>query len=293
MPIISEYEAHSHVLLHLSDTHLLDGDKQLYGDVDADKRLAEIFENISSSGAKIDAMVFTGDIADKGEIGAYSKIRKMVDRLAENLDSEIVWVMGNHDDRSNFRQELLDSSPSSDPVDSVHDINGLRVIALDTTVPGEHYGAITQNQHDWLAEVLSSPSEHGSVLALHHPPMPSFLPNATTVELRGQKDLRNIITNSDIRSIIGGHMHYSSFATFAGIPVSVASSTCYTQDLNFGIAGNTHGQDSAQGFNIIHVYDDTLVHSVIANTRGKLVGDHIALQDAQKNIADSGIEVRG
>jgi len=97
---------------------------------------------------------------------------------------------------------------------------------------------------------------------MHHPPVPSVLDLAVTVELQAQKELAAVIRGSDIRSIIAGHLHYSTTATFAGIPVSVASATCYTQDLNVPVGG-TRSQDGAQSFNLVHVYDDTVLHSVV------------------------------
>ena len=82
------------------------------------------------------------------------------------------------------------------------------------------------------------------------------------VELRGQSALAGVLRNSDVRAILGGHLHYSTTATFAGIPVSVASATCYTQDLNVPVGG-TRGRDGGQAFNLVHVYEHTIVHSVV------------------------------
>ena len=82
------------------------------------------------------------------------------------------------------------------------------------------------------------------------------------VELRGQAALAGVLRNSDVRTILGGHLHYSTTATFAGIPVSVASATCYTQDLNVPVGG-TRGRDGGQSFNLVHVYEHTIVHSVV------------------------------
>jgi hypothetical protein len=65
-----------------------------------------------------------------------------------------------------------------------------------------------------------------------------------------------------VRAILAGHLHYSTAATFAGIPVSVASATCYSQDLTV-VEGGTRAQDGAQAFNLVHVYDDTVMHSVV------------------------------
>ena len=97
---------------------------------------------------------------------------------------------------------------------------------------------------------------------MHHPPLPSVLDLAALVELRDQSALAEVLFGSDVRSILAGHLHYSSTGTFAGIPVSVASATCYTQDLSVP-AGGTRGRDAARAFNLVHVYGSTVVHSVV------------------------------
>lgn len=257
----AQYARPDHFILHVSDTHLVAGE-HLYGAVDSEGLLRQLFAELEASGSRPEAIVFTGDLADRGEAGAYVKLRELIEPVAERLGSEVVWVMGNHDDRSTFRRELLDQLPTSNPVDRVHDINGLRIIALDSTVPGHHHGVVSDEQLDWLAEELSVPAPHGTILAMHHPPVPSVLDLAVLVELREQDGLAEVIRGSDVRSIIAGHLHYSTTATFAGVPVSVASATCYTQDLNVPIGG-TRGRDGAQSFNLVHVYDDTVLHSVV------------------------------
>jgi Icc protein len=259
---IAEYPRPSHFLLHLSDTHLITGDGLLYDSVDADSHLRRVFEEFEAAGARPEAIVFTGDLADKGDPAAYAKLRSIVEPAAARMGARVIWVMGNHDNRAAFRSELLDLAPSMATIDQVHDIDGLRVITLDSTVPGAHYGEVTGEQLDWLAEELSSPAPHGTILAMHHPPVPSVLDLAVSVELRDQWSLSEVLEGSDVRSIIAGHLHYSTNATFAGIPVSVASATCYTQDLNVPVGG-TRGRDGAQAFNLVHVYGSTVLHSVV------------------------------
>jgi len=197
--------------------------------------------------------------------------------------------MGNHDDRGQFRDSLLDEHPSTSPVDRVYDVNGLRIISLDSTVPGHHYGEVTDAQLAWLSDVLSTPAPHGSILAMHHPPVPSVLDLAVTVELRTQRELAAVIRDSDIRSIIGGHLHYSTTATFAGIPVSVASATCYTQDLNVPVGG-TRGRNGAQAFNLIHVYDDTVLHSVVPIGEYAVVA-YVSPEETAAILAKNGITI--
>ncbi|MEH6781098.1 MAG: phosphodiesterase [Rhodoglobus sp.] len=259
---VSQYPRPDHFVLHLSDTHFLAGDGRLYDILDSEAKLRQLFAELEASGSRPEAIVFTGDLADKGEAEAYRALRDIVEPAAERLGAQVIWVMGNHDDRATFSSALLDDVATTDPIDRVIDVNGLRIISLDSTVIGHHYGQVTDDQLLWLHNVLATPAPHGTILAMHHPPVPTVLDLAVTVELRAQRELAAVIRGSDIRSIIAGHLHYSTTATFAGIPVSVASATCYTQDLNVP-AGGTRGRDGAQSFNLVHVYDDTVMHSVV------------------------------
>ena len=262
----AEYPRPDHFILHLSDTHFV-ADGPLYGSIESERNLRQLFDELEASGGRPEAIVITGDLADKGDPVAYEHLRAIIEPAAARLGAQVVWVMGNHDDRGAFREGLLDQThlgeaQKSAPIDRVYDVNGLRIIALDSTVPGHHYGEITDAQLDWLAEELSVPSLHGTVLAMHHPPIPSVLDLAVLVELRDQPGLAEVLHGSDVRSIIAGHLHYSSTASFAGIPVSVASATCYTQDLNVPVGG-TRARNGAQAFNLVHVYEDTVLHSVV------------------------------
>lgn len=284
----AEHPRPDYVLLHISDTHLVGGHGPLYGDVDADGRLGELLGQLNHSGVRPDAIVFTGDLADKGEPAAYSKLRDLVEPFAADLGAELIWVMGNHDDRAELRRLLLDEAPSMAPLDHVRIIDGLRIITLDTSVPGHHHGEIRPAQLDWLAEELATPAPDGTILAMHHPPIPSVLDMAVTVELRDQAPLGRVLKGSDVRAILAGHLHYSTNATFVGIPVSVASATCYTQDLTVAVGG-TRGRDGAQACNLVHIYPETVVHSVIPLGGGNTVGTFVSPGQAQRNIAEAGI----
>lgn len=258
----AEYPFPGMTLLHLSDTHLRAGGARLFDLVDGTERLARALTVFAASGIVPDAIIFTGDLADLGEPAAYAALRDLVEPFAERLGARVLWVMGNHDERAAFREGLLDEAASLAPIDRVDELGGLRVITLDSTVPGEHYGELRDEQLQWLRDELATPAPLGSILAMHHPPVPSVLPLAVGVELRDQSRLAEVLRGTDVRAIIAGHLHYSTFATFAGIPVSVASSTCYSQDLTVP-TGGMRPQDGAQTFNLVHVFDDTVVHSVV------------------------------
>ena len=270
---LGQYAPAEKILVHLSDTHFLADGAALYGTVDTDHAVHRAFEQLHRSGIRPDALVLTGDVADRGEMDAYRRVHRIVAAAAGAWDAHIIWVMGNHDLRAPFRTVLLGESASSMPVaeglsaggaaapiDHVHDVGGLRVIALDTSVPGYHHGEVTDEQLHWLSGVLKQPARHGSILALHHPPIPTPLPLMSVLELQDQARLAEILAGSDVRAILGGHLHYSTQGLFAGIPVSVAAATCYTMDLS-APDRELIGVNGGQTLNLVHVYSDQITYS--------------------------------
>jgi hypothetical protein len=85
---------------------------------------------------------------------------------------------------------------------------------------------------------------------------------AEIIELLDQQALADVVAGSDVRAVLGGHFHYTSWSTFAGVPVSVAAASCYTIDpaprdrLISAVDGH-------QAITVLHLYDDRIVHTVV------------------------------
>jgi 3',5'-cyclic-AMP phosphodiesterase len=257
-----QYPDPGHTIAHLSDPHLLAGGALQYGHVDTEARLTAALERLGRLDPAPQALVLTGDLADKAEPKAYLRLRELVETTAVVIGAQVIWVMGNHDERAAYSRNLFDVE-SEEPQDRVHEVAGLRIVSLDTTVPGWHHGELRASQLDWLADVLATPAPHGTVLAMHHPPIPvPMMRIAEIIELRDQQPLADLVAGSDVRAIIGGHFHFTSYSTFAGVPVSVASATCYTSELSPN-QRLLSAVDAHQSFTMVHVYADRVVHSVV------------------------------
>lgn len=290
--ILTEHPRPSHTFVHISDTHLPGEPSPLYGSgADADANLAEMLDRLVSSGLRPDALLFTGDLTDRGDAAAYQRLREIVAPAADALGCEVVWAAGNHDERRAMRSELGLAGAGDEPIVEVRWFGGMRVIVVDSTVPGAHWGEVPSSQLEWLEGELSTAAPQGTLLLIHHPPLPTVLDLAVTVELRDQDALAAVLRGSDVRGILSGHVHHPSFGTFAGIPVAVASSSAYGQDLAQPV-GATRGQDAAQGYNLVHVYADTIVHSAVSLERGADVGEPVAADEAGRRIAGVGIDWR-
>jgi Icc protein len=257
-----QYAAPRFTVAHLSDVHLLSPGTKQYGVVVPEDGLVLALGRLARLDPVPQALVFTGDLADKAQPDAYARLRELVEPAAEAMGAAVVWVIGNHDERAPYARGLFDSDDDG-PQDRVHDVGGLRIVALDTSVPMYHHGELADEQLDWLREVLSTPAEHGTILAMHHPPIPvPTLEPAAIIELLDQHRLAAVVEGSDVRQILGGHFHYTSYSTFAGVPVSVASASCYTTD-PAPVDRLISGVDGHQAFNTLHVYDDRIVNTVI------------------------------
>jgi Icc protein len=267
---MGQYSEPEHVIVHISDTHYLADRARLYGKVDTDSTLELAISQLERSGMRPDAIVVTGDVADRGEPDAYRRTRALIEPVAKRIGAELLWVMGNHDDRSAFRVDLLGEQPSIRPLDHVITVNGLRIVALDSSVPGYHHGELDKSQLEWLRAVLSEDAPHGTLLALHHPPLPTPLRLMTVLELQHQERLADAIRGSDVRGILAGHLHYATTGLFAGIPVSVAAATSYTMDLT-APERELSGISGGQSFNLTLVYAEQVVHSVVPITQAETV----------------------
>ncbi|HEY3338380.1 MAG TPA: metallophosphoesterase [Propionicimonas sp.] len=264
----AEYPRPALLLAHLSDTHLRHPDDPLVrGVLDPRPHLVRALAAVEAHAPQ--ALVFTGDLSDDGTAESYEELRRLVLPVAQRLGATVVWGNGNHDARAAFRSVLLDPLPAghaaepwpeAGPLNQAHDVDGLRVLWLDTTVPGSDHGEVAPESLEWLAARLSEPSRRGTILGMHHAPLPVVQDLAASWELHGQAGLAAVLEGSGVRAILAGHYHQSGFGTFAGIPVHVATSLCYTQDLASG--RGMRGHDGAQGWHLVGVHAGTVTSTV-------------------------------
>nr|WP_241429124.1 metallophosphoesterase [Agrococcus sp. ARC_14] len=250
------------VIAHLSDTHLLAGGALLAGLVDTESHLRDTAERLRVAAADADVIVVSGDVADLGEREAYALAREILEPVAAAIGAPIVWAAGNHDERPQMRTALGLGGDPLDPVDSVVDVGDLRIVSLDSSMPGWHHGGFDEGQAEWLAAALAEPPALGSVLVMHHPPLPYRSKLMRLLEFRDEGRLAQLLDAGDVRAILSGHLHVNGSGTFAEIPVILAGATSYADDLG-GPPPALHGIDATQSFNIVEIYADSVAHTVV------------------------------
>jgi 3',5'-cyclic-AMP phosphodiesterase len=89
-------------------------------------------------------------------------------------------------------------------------------------VPGRAHGELDEATLEFLRCELASPAPEGTLVALHHPPIPSPVEPISRLRLRNAQALGEAIAGSDVRLILCGHYHHVSLGALAGVPVWVS-----------------------------------------------------------------------
>ena len=229
-----------YLLVQLSDIHLTTSGIGPHGARTRDNLLAALRE-AAAAGLRPDVFLLTGDLADAGEGPCYDDLAAILTDAASALGApgaagaSVVYLPGNHDDRDTFRRHLLGGDGAvggpGAPVNQTHWRDGLRIIALDSTIPGEDGGALDDQTLRYLRSELATEAPDGTIVALHHPPIPSPVEPMARMALRDPGRLRDAIVGSDVRLVLCGHSHHEAFGMAGATPVWVSPATAYRLDV--------------------------------------------------------------
>ena len=81
----AEHPRANHTLVHLSDTHFVRPGQLLSGVAPVREHLEGLLEDLVATNLRPEALIFTGDLADRGEASAYRQLRELVEPLAGQL----------------------------------------------------------------------------------------------------------------------------------------------------------------------------------------------------------------
>jgi 3',5'-cyclic AMP phosphodiesterase CpdA len=220
----------AYLLVQISDIHLtLDG--TLRPGVRPRDNLIRGLRLLRSADIRPDVFFLTGDLADTGDGACYDDLREILVEAGSMSDASVIFVPGNHDERGEFRHRLLGLAPVTTPINQVHWRDGLRMVSLDSTIPGEAHGELDTETLMFLTSELATPAPDGTIVALHHPPIPSPIEPLSRVNLRNPHDLRDALAGSDVRIVLCGHNHHEAVGFVGSKPVWVSPSSAYRADL--------------------------------------------------------------
>lgn len=171
-----------------------------------------------------DAVVVTGDCADGGTPAEYARLRE----LLEPLPMPVYVVPGNHDQRHTLQAAFGEQGTHGLPgfVQYAAQVGPLRLLALDTHVPGQNGGLLDTPRLNWLAERLDEAPETPTLIFMHHPPLVSGLSVMDSIGLEGTERLRDVLArHPQVRRVLAGHTHMAQTQTFGGTLLMVCPGT--------------------------------------------------------------------
>jgi 3',5'-cyclic-AMP phosphodiesterase len=208
------------LLAQLSDLHL----GASWEGVDPRPRLEQVIEAVRSLPNPVDAVVVSGDLTAAGGEADSLLARRLLDRL----EVPVHVLPGNHDLRASLRQAFELPGEAEEPIDYSVEVGELRLIVLDSIVPGEDRGALDPEQLRWLDEELGQEPGRPAILAMHHPPLSTGVPEWDGINLVApeREALAEVVArHPQLRAIVGGHLHRIATAALAGCPVLSVPST--------------------------------------------------------------------
>lgn len=243
-------------LLHLTDIHAAAPSGNTWLDQDAGANLDRVVNAVKDLTIDIAAVLVSGDLVNEPSEANY-RVFNQVAKSLHSLRAPVHLALGNHDDRALFRQCVVGVEGGS-PTGAYYyseQIRNLRLIVLDTRGGTGGTIGVDNEQLDWLERELAEPAPLGSLVVMHHPPLPTAVPDLNA-RLDNVARLRRVLMDREVRGILCGHVHFTNAGCFAGVVCATAPATVSlmdpsTQDGNRHLAGS--------GFNLVHLQENELI----------------------------------
>lgn len=218
------------LLCQISDTHVKAGGRLAYGVVDTAGMLARCVAQVLKLPQRPDAILITGDLVDSGRADEYALLRELIAPLAA---FPLYLLPGNHDQRGALREAFPEHAYLRQWAPFVQyaiDAHPLRIVALDSVVPGAGGGELCGERLAWLERTLAAAPDRPTVVALHHPPFVTGIGHMDRVGLgaAGREALARIVARQpQVERVLAGHLHRPITARFAGTVASTCPSPAH------------------------------------------------------------------
>jgi Icc protein len=186
-------------------------------------------------------VVVTGDLTADGRPQEYLRLRE----LLSPLPCPVHLLPGNHDQRDALRQAFPRLGALLRPAQSflqyAVSVGDMRLVCLDTTVPGQPHGELCAERLDWLDDTLRAAPRTPTLIAMHHPPFATGIAHMDRMGLReGLEDLAAILRlHPQVQRLLCGHLHRPIQCMFAGVLAQTSPSTAH--QIHLGLSPGAAG----------------------------------------------------
>jgi Icc protein len=220
------------VIVQISDTHISLDESA------SEPRLDNLRRTVTAINQLVpqpDAVVHTGDLANRGKVEEYAA----ASQLLQELRAPLYLTVGNRDDRTHLQAAFVPQScfPGGEPfVQYAVEDHALRLLVLDTQGQGRA-GDYCERRAAGLLKAFSDQPDKPVAVFLHHPPFD--IPGADEAykfqfeSHEAAKRLTDVLDRfGKVVQIFCGHAHRATKTQIKGIPASSIASTAV--DLRVG-----------------------------------------------------------
>lgn len=214
-------------ILHISDLHYSDN-YQLHESAytklmsQMDNPLKQL-NTVLQQDKEYDLVLLSGDICEYGSTEEYRKVKQYLD---DYFHCPVLVTAGNHDEINNLISGF-ELETEEGELFEVHDINGLRVICLNSGSAEYNDGYISEKSCDLLEKTLKTDKDI-IVMTHHHLIRNQFVMPAAEYPAR----LCQIIRDSNVMAVLTGHTHHFYEGEFEGKPYYTTGSLSFVVDQN-------------------------------------------------------------
>lgn len=219
------------IIAQITDMHIRGEGQLAYRRVETAGFLARAVEHLCGMRSRPDVVLATGDLVDGGQPEEYRRLR----HLLAPLPMPVYLIPGNHDDREGMVREFADHRylPRAGFLHYVVDDFPVRLVALDTLLPGQGSGLVDDERLAWLDARLGEAREHPTVIFMHHPPFATGIQHMDALGLAGADAMGEVVRrHPQVERVLCGHLHRAIQVRWHGTVASTAPSTAHQVDLD-------------------------------------------------------------
>lgn len=217
------------LLAQLTDTHIRLPGSLAYGVVDTAAFLERAVAHLIRR--RPDAVIVTGDVTDFDRPEEYARFRA----LTAALPMPLFPIPGNHDSTQGLAAAFphIGAKAQAGKLNYVVEEFPLRLVMLDSSVPGAPHGLLGGQTLDWLDAALRAAPERPTLVALHHPPFLTGIRHMDVQNLQDASALEVVLTcHPQVRGLVCGHVHRTIITRFADRPASICPSPAHAVSLD-------------------------------------------------------------
>ncbi len=176
------------------------------------------------------AVLVTGDLTDCGLAEEYRLLQAM---LARHLSMPVYVIPGNHDRRAEMLAHLPGLREDGGFLHYTVEDLPLRLIMLDTVVPGAGHGELCPRRMAWLEARLAEAPGRPTMIAMHHPPFRCGIAHMDRIALREPERFAALLArHPQVERVISGHHHRAITARIGHAIASIAPSVAHQVELD-------------------------------------------------------------